>query len=672
MRKTNRAIAIMLAMALGMGASACGKNDVPPVESTTESSNNETEATAEAEETEGATVRDGVFHGTAFGRNGDIDVDVTVENGKLKDVKVTSHSETDNIGTIAVVQMPERIVEAQSIAVDGVSGATYTSNGIVKAVENALTEAGIDIALFSTEPEKVTGESYEDEADVVVVGGGGAGLAAAVSALQNGAGNVVIVEKTDILGGDTNVNGGIYNTPDAELQDKVEMTDGQKSLIETAISEEPVNEEHAALIEAVKTDWEAYIASGNTGIFDSANWFALQTWNGGDKVAKLDLVENLADNAFAGLEWLKELGQEFKDSISQGPGSLYPRTHDTPSGIGAEFVNTYIENLEKNYKDQVKIYYGVTADTLELTDGVCNIVKGTDKNGNTYTFTANGGIVIATGGFAGNTDMRVEYCQSEKWPDLGKNLGCTGVDSDTGDGILMAKAIGANLVDMDQIQLLHTCSPKYGTTEDNSDKGKSVDSIIFVNKSGERFVAEDERRDTICLAVLKQEDALFYTVESYDGYGDKTLDELYSNNFVSYTDEIARGNMFIGDTIEELAEAMGADPEKLRASIENYNASVDAGATTDEFGRKTFINKLENGPFIAVPRKPSAHHTMGGIEINVNTEVLDTEGNVIPGLYAAGEVTGGIHGGNRLGGNAIVDTVVNGKIAGQQAANRVH
>ena len=611
-----------------------------------------------------------VYHGTSFGRNGNINVDVTVEDGKIADVTVTGHTETDNIGTVAVAQMPGRIVEAQSVAVDGLSGATFTSNGIKKAVENALTEAGIDVEPFKAAPEKVTGESYEVEADVVVVGGGGAGLAAAVSALQNGAQSVVIVEKTDILGGDTNVNGGIYNTPDAALQDQVEMTDGQKSLVEAAIAQEPVSDEHAALIEAVKADWEAYLASGNTGIFDSANWFAPQTWNGGDKVGNLDLVKNLADNAYAGLEWLKELGQDFKPTISQGPGSLYPRTHDTPSGIGAEFINTYIDYIGAGYVDQAQVYYGVTAEELALTDGVCNTVKGSDKDGNTYTFTARGGVVLATGGFAGNVDMRVEYCQSEKWPDLGKNVGCTGVASDTGDGILMAKAIGANLVDMDQIQLLHTCSPKYGTTEDNSDKGKSVDSIIFVNKAGERFVAEDERRDTICLAVLKQEDALFYTVESYDGYGDKTLDELHSNNFVSYTDEIARGNMFIGDTIEDLAEAMGADPEKLRASIEGYNASVDAGATTDEFGRKTFINKLENGPFIAVPRKPSAHHTMGGVEINVNTEVLDTEGNVIPGLYAAGEVTGGIHGGNRLGSNAIVDTVVNGKIAGQQAAEK--
>ncbi|MGN1389681.1 MAG: flavocytochrome c, partial [Bulleidia sp.] len=472
-----------------------------------------------------------------------------------------------------------------------------------------------------------------------------------------------------LLGGDTNVNGGIYNTPDEDLQSKTEMTDGNKALIEAALAEEPVSEEHAALQEKVKEEYEAYLASGETGIFDSADWFALQTWNGGDKVADLTLVENMADNAYDGLEWLESLGATFKDEISQGPGSLYPRTHDTETGLGAEFINTYSSYLTSNYGDNWKVYYNVAADELEVDDsGAVYAVHGTDSYGNEYTFTAENGIVLATGGFAGNVEMRVKYCQGDKWPDLGENVGCTGVESDTGDGIVMAEAIGANLVDMDQIQLLHMCSPTKGTTDDNSAKDKGVSQIIFVNQEGNRFTAEDGRRDDICKAVLEQTNGIFYAIESWDGNGDATLDELVTNNGVSYSDEIAQGNMYIADTLEELAEQIGADPDNLVAAVAAYNQSVDEGATEDEFGRKTFTDKLETGPFIAVPRKPSAHHTMGGVQINTNTEVLDTDGNVISGLYAAGEVTGGIHGGNRLGGNAIVDTVVNGKIAGEQAA----
>lgn len=616
-----------------------------------------------------ASLTPGVYAGTAVGRNGEITVEVTLSETSIESIDVISQSETQNIGTTAVEAMVKAIVEQQSVAVDSLSGATISSAAVKLAVKNALSEAGANLDDWNKQEEKVMNSEILDEADVVVIGGGGAGLAAAVSALQSGAESVIVIEKTDILGGDTNVNGGIYNTPDETLQSKTEMTDGNRTLIEVAIKEEAVNDVHAALIQQVKEDYDAYNASGNTGIFDSAAWYALQTWNGGDKVADLGLVETLANQAYDGYQWLISLGASFKDVISQGPGSLYPRTHDTESGLGAEFINTYTAYLNEHYGEQVHVYYGTPATELLMDEnGNCVGAKAEDTNGNTYTFTANHGVVLATGGFAGNVEMRVEYCQSEKWPNLGSDVGTTGVASDTGDGIVMASKIGANLVDMDQIQLLHMCNPKNGTTDDNSAKDKGVSSILFVNQEGNRFVAEDGRRDTICLAVLEQTDAIFYAIESWDGNGDATLDELVTNNGVSYTEEIAKGNMFIGDTLEDLAKAIGADAENLKAAVENYNALVEAGATEDEFGRTTFVEKLENGPFLAVPRKPSAHHTMGGVQINSAAEVLNTEGNVIPGLYAAGEVTGGLHGGNRLGGNAIVDTVVFGKIAGENAA----
>lgn len=612
----------------------------------------------------------GTFEGTAAGRNGDITVSVTLDNDKITDVTVTSAKETENIGTVATEELPAKIVEAQSYGVDSISGATLSSFGVKNAVKNALEAAGVDTRNYSQAPEHEENQNYEYNGSVVVVGGGGAGLASAVSALQSGAESVIVVEKTDLVGGDTNVNGGIYNTYDWDLQKNTEMTDGNKSLIEAAIAEEPVSDEHAALQAQLKKDYDEYLASGETGTFDSAAWFALQTWNGGDKVGNLSLVEYMADNSLTDLEWLESLGAQFKDEITQGPGSLYPRTHDTTTGLGAEFIDTYMNYILENYGDKCTIYYGVTADEL-LVDENNTVygVHGTDKYNNEYTFSADNGVVLATGGFAGNVEMRVKYCQGEKWTNLGSDVGCTGVASDTGDGIVMAEAIGANLVDMDQIQLLHTCSPVNGTTDDNSQKGKSVSSVIFVNAEGNRFVKEDGRRDEICNAVLEQTNSMFYYIESWDGNPeDATMETMLTNNGVSYAEEVEKGNMFVADTLEELAEKTGMNPDNLVAAVEEYNKNVDEGATSDSLGRTTFVNKIENGPFIAVPRKPSAHHTMGGVEINTDTQVLDTEGNVIAGLYAAGEVTGGIHGGNRLGGNAIVDTVVFGKTAGENAA----
>ncbi len=501
---------LSLVLASAMLLTGCAGSQTPvatTAASTTEAGTDAEPATTAADsKTDGVS---GTFTGESTGRNGNVKVEVTLDNNTITNVVVTEHSETKNIGTVAAEKLPEAIVEQQSYAVDAVSGATYSSAAIKSAVKNALESAGVDVEAYNIETEHETGKSVEDSADVVVIGGGGAGLAAAVSALQSGADNVIIVEKTGLLGGDTNVNGGIYNTPDEELQSKTEMTDGNKAQIEAALAEEPVNDEHAALQKKVQEEYDAYLASGETGIFDSADWFALQTWNGGDKVANLSLVESLANNAYAGLEWLESLGAVFQDAISQGPGSLYPRTHDTQTGLGAEFIDTYVDCLEKDYADKYKIYFDVTADELLVDDNnAVTGVHGKDAYDNEYTFSAENGVVVATGGFAGNVDMRVKYCQGDKWPDLGKNVGTTGVASDTGDGIVMAEAIGANLVDMDQIQLLHMCSPTKGTTDDNSAKDKGVKQIIFVNKEGNRFVAEDGRRDDICVAVLKQTDGM--------------------------------------------------------------------------------------------------------------------------------------------------------------------
>ena len=204
-------------------------------------------AAAESTATSTGSLPAGTYTGSAPGRNGTVTVEVTLSDSAITDVTVTDSKETENIGTAAIEQLPAKIVEKQSYAVDGLSGATLSSNAVKNAVKAALESAGVDTEQFNVAEEHTTGQKIEDSSDVVIIGGGGAGLAAAVSAVQSGAQSVIIVEKTDILGGDTNVNGGIYNTPDEDLQSKAEMTDGNKQLIETALAETPVSDEHAAL-----------------------------------------------------------------------------------------------------------------------------------------------------------------------------------------------------------------------------------------------------------------------------------------------------------------------------------------------------------------------------------------------------------------------------------------
>ena len=603
------------------------------------------------------------FEGVGKGMGGDVKLAVTVEDGKITAIEVVSHNESAGISDPAFAQIPQAIIDNQSLAVDTVAGATLTSNGILAAVEAAAAAAGLDVEALKAAPVAKAEATYESEmtADVVVIGAGGAGLAAATAAKQNGA-SVIVIEKMGTVGGNSIICGGIYNTPDADLQQNVEMSDSVKSLVENALNETPVNDAHAELIAAVKADYEAWQAAGAKGLFDSANWYALQTWNGGDKVGRLPLVKVLAGNSLAGLEWLESLGMEFSDKIGQGAGSLYQRTHSSLDSMGTGYIKAFMNAIGE---DSVLVNTKGEALIQDETGRVVG-VKATNPDGSELTLHANKGVIITTGGFSANVEMRQQYNTSGKWPVLGENVMTTNAAGITGDGIAMASAIGANLVDMEQIQLLYLGNPfnggmTYYTPRDLS----GTDQIIFVNKEGKRFVQEDGRRDVICCALIDQTDGIMYILESGDGNA-VDPDQLMTGDGHPARQAEAEGYLLIADTLEEMAAKIGCPAEDLQATIDAFNAAVDAGA--DEFGRKLYSTKLTKGPWIACARVACVHHTMGGIEINENTEVVDVNGNVIPGLYAAGEVTGGLHGANRLGGNAIVDFVVFGKLAGETAA----
>ena len=231
----------------------------------------------------------------------------------------------------------------------------------------------------------------------------------------------------------------------------------------------------------------------------------------------------------------------------------------------------------------------------------------------------------------------------------------------------MAAEIGPSLTDMEQIQLLYLGNTKDGQLTKYPPRDvNGTDQIIFINNQGERFVREDGRRDEICLGVLAQPDAMFYMLESGDGAGYVDINDPDWRSADGFTLQYLEDNgyIFVADTLEEMAEKIGCDPKTLQATVDTFNGCVDGNA--DEFGRTLFSTKLENGPWVATARQACVHHTMGGVTIDTEAHVLDESGNPIQGLYAAGEITGGIHGANRLGGNAVVDTVVFGRTAGEQ------
>ena len=601
----------------------------------------------------------GTYEGEAYGNTSTIGVAVTLSENAIEAIEITKQNETPILYDAARDTVIAEILENQSLAVDAVSGASTSSNAIIQAVRKAIESSGADVSalLVPVEKEVHVPEDIALETDVVVIGGGGAGLVAALTCAQNGA-NVIVLEKAPFVGGNLSVFGGIYNTPDAELQSKVEMTDAITASIEAMISAEPKSEEHAAAMAAVKADYEKWKADGAVGLFDSPALFSLQTWNSGDQVADKHLVDVMAENAYEGYQWLKSIGVEFEDKVTQGAGSLYQRTHGAIKPNGSGFITAYEESL-KNYPNAT-IYTNTAGKHLIMEDGVIVGVQAEATNGDTYTIKAKN-VILATGGFAGNVELRVEYCQGDKWEDLGPNVMTTNLKSVTGDGIIMAKEVGANLVDMEQIQLLHLGNLKTGSTKGVIPyKGRNSNEVIFVNSEGNRFVAEDGRRDVMCNAVLQQPGAFYWMVH------DSSNIDPYS---VTAEEYIKGGYLFRADTLEELAALINVDPATLVATVNAYNEAVDKGV--DELtGRTLLVAKIEQAPFFAGARVPSAHHTMGGVQIDDQAHVLNEKGEIIPGLLAAGEVCGDIHGGNRVGGNAVVDTVVYGRIAGNTATTK--
>ena len=671
-----RVVSLLLSLALVLSLAGCTSG----TDTTQAATDAATEAQETAAETEAvsAGMTAGTYTASAMGMNDEVTVEVEVSENEILSVTVTEESETPGIGgplknadgeilagggVSPVESVPEAIVANQSLSVDTVTGATITSYAVINAVSDCLEQAGADPAQWKTEP-AAADAAQDQSADVVVVGGGGAGLAAAISASQGGA-SVIIVEKNGEVGGDTLVCGAIYNTPDEALQGQVEMTDAVKATVESALAEEPVSEEHAALQAEVQAQWDAYQEEGRTDLFDSPEWYALQTWNGGDKVADLDLVKVLCYNSYEGFQWIEDLGMSFSDIIGQGAGSLWQRTHTSTMSMGTGFISTYVENIEAD--DNITILTESTGKSLVQDDaGRVTGVVCTDRNGNEFTVSADMGVILATGGFAANSAMVEEYNTSGKWEDLSGVATTNRFSCSQGDGIAMALEAGASLTDMDQIQLLYLGNTQDGQLTKYPPRDvNGTDQVIFINKEGERFVREDGRRDEICLAVMAQTDSMFYILESADGAGYVDITDPDWRSADGFTFQYLEENGFVvtADTLEELAEKLGMDAATLQATVDAFNAAAEGGE--DEFGRTLYSTTLENGPWVATARQACVHHTMGGVTIDTEARVLDENGQAIAGLYAAGEITGGIHGSNRLGGNAVVDTVVFGKLAGE-------
>ena len=593
----------------------------------------------------------GSFTGTAKGM-GEVSVTLTLTDNVITDCTAKGDEETPGIGSVVIEQFPGEVVEGNTINLDSISGATITSNAFVEAAKAALTEAGLNPDDYMAKADKTAnGETVSYDADIVVIGAGGAGMTAAMTAADAGQ-KVVILESQAMVGGNSARATGGMNAAKTVYQDENEFDQaaGVEKTLATAAEKYADNETITALAKTVSEQWAAYQANP-TGYFDSVELMELDTMVGGKGINDPELVKTLCEGTADAIDWLDENGITLHNVSSFG-GASVKRIHRPVNeegkvvSVGAYMIPLLQENCEKRGID---IVLNTTVDTI-LTDanGAAVGVSGTDKDGNTVVVNAKS-VILATGGFGANLDMVTQYK-----PELAGFM-TTNAAGAQGQGIEMATAIGAGTVDMDQIQI-------HPTVEANTaaliTEGLRGDGAILVNANGERFVDEVGTRDVVSAAEIAQPGSYSWLI----------VDQAMADASSVIQGYIKKGYTKTGATYEELAKELDVDPAAFSNTMETWNGYVEAKNDPD-FGRTSFANPLNNGPYYAIKVTAGVHHTMGGVTINSATEVLKEDGTVIPGLFAAGEVTGGVHGANRLGGTAVADFVVFGRIAGESAAN---
>lgn len=454
----------------------------------------------------------------------------------------------------------------------------------------------------SRDNQKATEETH----DIVVIGSGGAGMSAAIAAYDAGATDVVILEKMGNIGGNTNFSSSGMNASETKFQKE-------------------------------------------QGIQDSNELFAQETYDGGHDTANRELVDYMCDHSAGTIDWLDNMGITL-DNIGQTGGMSVRRCHRPTDGsaVGA----TIVPGLESACNNRgIPIVQNCDVTKIIKDDsGAVTGVEATKDDKKQMVYHAKA-VIDAAGGLGSNPDMIHQYR-----PDLDGYIS-TNQPGATGDGYTMAQDCGADLIQMDQIQIHPTVEKNSASLIAEAIRGTGA---ILVNEDGKRFFDEMSTRDKVSQAELQQPNK-----DAWEVFDQAIYDK---NKAVANYDK--KGLVKSGSNLDDLAAQINMDAATLKATVDAYNDAANGGS--DEFGRKQGMKALdEDGKMYAILVTPGIHHEMGGIRINTNNEALDSDGNKIQGLYAAGEVTGGIHGNNRIGGNAVCDITTYGRNCGEIVAQAI-
>ena len=583
----------------------------------------------ETDQTSGTTGAESTYLGTGQGNNGSIQVEVTFEDDKITAVNVKEHSETTGICEPAIERLPAEMVENQTVLVDAISGATNTSNGIIEAVKDCITQAGLDVSAFevAVEKEATEGETVEVATDVLVIGGGGAGLQAALRAQSEGA-KVVLLEKNAALGGATIMNGSNIVATGSELASEI---------------------------------------FGDNG--DTADKFYDDVKKGSKDTIKEDLTRIMADNIGTAIDWVAATaGLEYRKAQTQVADHSVERQVELDSSSSAELIEIVSGVFEENGGT---IMLETKANELIVTDGAVTGAIATDADGNTVHVTAKS-VIVATGGYGADEQYRTKDMEGYLY---------YGPSFSTGDGLEMAVEIGAAADNLDWYKVYPhgwEVQPGIGKLTTYSSKKATDMGGIYVNSKGERLLDEASVYSDFRDKIMEQEDSVAFLVMD-----EETWTEFYNLLLVhGFTEELVQGYLenngaqtpivVSSGSLEEAAAAAGIDAATLKETVATYNEYC-ANGVDEEFGKDAqYLDAIDEGTYYIVEQKVRFATTLGGLIVNPETmAVMNTDGTEIANLYAAGEIIGGANGHDSLPSCMNTWSLVSAYLSGKAAADNV-
>ena len=580
-------------------------------------------------------------------------VDVELSANRIEKITVVSHNETPGILQAAIDTLIPAIINQQSTGVDAVVGASLSSGGILRAVESAITKAGGNPkdyqvpgaphflsrdAIVNPEgtprgPEDIP-RSWNETYDVIVVGAGYAGASAAYAAQTNGA-KTTLIEKMPFIGGNSQINGGVWAAWTSKRAAELQQLRGVTP--------------------------------------DTAEKHIEDTMVGGDFMSRMDMVKNMVYGSPFYLNLMLDNGLIVRDSLTMPGGHYGFRTYTLQHEQGMDITEVQ-KKLLKESNVTVQLNTKLVRIYREDKGKVVGIAVYSPQG--IKTIKAEKAVILTTGGFSANVPMR-----SAQVPSLTEAMPTTNQLSQTGEGILYAQEVGAQTMQMSYIQLYPFADPNTGVLDVWAVVPFSGPSsgVVYVNYKGERYVNEGERRDVNAKAAMDSGGFPAFCI-----FDQEIVDKGGFTSNATLENGILNGRVFKADNLEDLAKLIEGGsyrspsgvagnvkiaPGTLTATINKHNGYIKAKSDPDfrKVIRESHLT-IEKPPYFAIPQWPSVHHTMGGLITSNKLEVLDLYGKPIPGFFAAGEVTGGVHGTNRLGSNAGPDACVNGYIAGYYAA----